>query len=600
MDLYLAKGPADGRRAALPRGARFLCFDWEALSSLRGLGADAVPWEDCFPEERADETVARAERACLEWHRRGGRDFTEFEGVSLGKAYRWYLYAVGVQPAYKFLVALLEACLLHKPDVVYCDTSVPMLHREILSSVQAQARSFRIEWVHRPSCDSSVSVWSLPPIAMPRSKLLACRAINRLAGLLAPAADDRPTILLSYYHSLDAVFARMGDPAFPFRCLVADTPHRKHLPRLLLNGAKIVLDHRTAPSPAPPMAEALAAMRRDWSDAKEDPEGRAVFTWEGIPLRHLFEPQLDRFFQSDIQGLAWACSRLNELWRTEAPSVVLMPFDDPPLQHLLSDIARRHKTPCVILLHGMTEIYRLPFGRTNSSHWVLWGAEQAELFERTGSLQDSAVLTLGSAGLDRLARTGKAPAAPGGPKLNILVLTHPSKLWASMVDSQLATELHAVSLMEALSKVEGIEITLKLHPCESLPYYLRLLKGHPAVSVVKDRPLDDCLAACDLVIGAYSTVLMEALVMGKPVINVQFCRSTSPAPFDGRSGIPLLRTKREVEEAVRNVVASPADALKAIREPYPAIIERFAGSLDGGATDRLLSTLAELAAARRV
>ena len=56
MNLYLARGVCVPPSEA--QGAQFLCFDWDALVSLKKQGLTAAPWDDYRPRDGAVRGIA--------------------------------------------------------------------------------------------------------------------------------------------------------------------------------------------------------------------------------------------------------------------------------------------------------------------------------------------------------------------------------------------------------------------------------------------------------------------------------------------------------------------------------------------------------------
>ncbi|MBI4677663.1 MAG: hypothetical protein HY748_08770 [Elusimicrobia bacterium] len=601
MDLYFARGErsephepktAGGRkRSPGAAGALHLCFDWESCAALRRLGLDASAWEDHIPEDQASSAARETEALCDAWYRLEDRDFTVFEGVSLGKAYRFIMLGLTVRPAAKFLLAAGAAVERHGPRTIWCETSVPKLHQGLLRSLAARRPGCRIELVSRRAASREVLAWKLPDMRLSRPKRAALQALNVLARARSVTLGPRPVLVASYYFSLDNFIRLLAEDPGAFRCLLVDTPNKEKLDLVVRAGAELALDHRREPAFSQSQRESLARMREDWRLAREDRSYRDKLSFRGTPLWPSIEGVLEDFFRTQAEPLAWAAASLDELWRRERPSAALLPYDEIPLQHLVSDIARKHGTPSVVALHGLPDYLPPPFAGGTSPVFSAWGPTLASLCAAPGAWGDRTCLAIGNPHFDGHLRL-RRPAPPKEVR-TILVLSCPPRNWI-MLASESEPQTYATTVCEAL-RAANARVVFKLHPCESLSYYLRLLKDFDRIEIIKDKPIMECMLEADMVIGPFSTALIEAIILNKPILLAKLTRTPLSPPFDGSWGIKPLSSGDEIHAAVTRLLRHPEEAIADACRPYARILEEFVGPADGRASRRLLTALRRLA-----
>lgn len=591
MDLHLARGRRDQPQTSGRPGAQHLCFDWESFDSLRLAGVRARAWEDYITPEGAGAAAPETDRFSALWHRPNGRDFTVFEGISLGKSYRFIFYALFLQPAAKFLLALSAAVQEHRPETIWCETSVPKLYRDMLASLASTRAGWKLSWVPAKSMTSDILIWSLPDPALSAPKRLVLGLMNLLAAAVA-RPGPRPRLALSYYPTLDGFLHVLAREGSPFQCLLVDTPGRAIMPSLIRSGAEVLLDHRTAPCLTEVQQAALSAMAEEWRRAKANPGFRDSFSLAGASLWPAVEAGGDDFLNTKAGPLAWTVSRLDAAWVRERPAAALLAFDDPPIQHLVTDIAAKHGTPSITVLHGLPEYSPPPLGGVNALYLAAWGPTLAKRCALPERVDGPTCLSFGNPAFDR--HSGLRRPKPPKSIRKILVLSSPPRSWITLA-SELEPQIYARTVCSALRRA-GASVVFKLHPAESLTYYLRLLKDFDdEIKIVKDRPILDCLLQADLVIGSYSTALLEALILNKVVLSVNLTRTPFSPPFDGSWGIQPLRSEDELQEAIRRLLRDPEKAVPEICRHYDRIMQEFVGPVDGMASDRLLLTLLRLA-----
>ncbi len=583
-DVVLAKGPL----APHAPGALTLAFDWSAWSAARANGGEAVAWEDLIPAAEAVAIRDGSEAAASDWHRFDGEDFTAFRGVSLGRPHRWLLWLTAL-PAFKLASALRAAKARSGPGRLIVQESLPPEFRAVAVAAAAADPSWRLEFVPGAEGGPATAPWRRPAPSVSRAKVLA----GRLADLASRGGRGRRPLLMSYYPSLDGLLGRLLDDDSPFRCFMVDMPARKHLPRLLGNGGRVLFEARGSSRLSAPDRNAVADMRAAWTRAKNDAGYRARYAYAGVDLFDAISPVAEEFAQASLEPLAWTCSYYARLWEVEPPAAVLMAYNESPLVHLLADLARSRGTPAITMQHGLPQGRRLQFGESNTSHFLVWGPEQKETFARTDSLKCFCE-PVGNPGFDRYAafHAGVKNAPPPRTAKRVLLLSSPSNAVIEL-SGGLDAERFATAAADALLSRPGFEVTLKIHPAESLESYRALLAGRP-LRIVKDAPVSECLRETDLVVGPFSTVLLEAMIAGKPLLCLNASRAPFPPPFDGGWGIPELHSGPEFEAALDAITADPARRLAEITTAYPRILAAFVGPIDGGSVERALAALKRL------
>jgi glycosyltransferase involved in cell wall biosynthesis len=130
---------------------------------------------------------------------------------------------------------------------------------------------------------------------------------------------------------------------------------------------------------------------------------------------------------------------------------------------------------------------------------------------------------------------------------------------------------------------------VKLHPGESTARYERLLRGRlgPRARLVLDEDFVTTASKADLVIGAPSTALLEAMAMGVPVLLTNFDGAEAAAPFDGAWDLKVHRTPAELKAALERWLPSGLPA----SVDYSRTLEAFFGPADGRSADRILAAL---------
>lgn len=578
MDLCLASG---ARRAAEP-GTRYLCLDWAALDSLTALGAPARAWEDLVRDERADELARASREAADAWYRDAEGDMTLLRGVSLGRAQRWMLWALAVHPAYKAAEALAAAVAEEKPRRIDCDAGPETVLGAVTAAVAVSCGA-RLRWTGGGERGEDSIRWHPPRPTLTLARRWAYAAWNALAPRAGTGA-----VVAEPYPALEPLLTRLAQE--PGGLSLTDAPGRRLL-RVLAGSARVLVEARTPPAWSRSERAPLERMAARWKAARASTAWRGRFAWRGVPLWDALAPALDGFFERDAEALAWAALRLDELWRRERPGLLVLPSDCPPFANLLAGLAARHRVPSSVVMHGLPTDYAYPFEHWDCSHLLVWTEEQKRRYEQADPRPSRTILVAGNPAFDRL----QAREVPQGPIRRVLALTQPVDK-TSAVSRVSDVERHAVTLARALTALPGVEARLRLHPSESAAHYRAVLDAHGlALPLEQGAPLAASLESVDLVVGPFSTVLLEALVAGRPVLGVNLTRRSLAAPFDGGSGVPVLRDEEGLRRALAEAVARPEALRESARRARPALLAAFAGPVDGSASSRVAEELRRIA-----
>jgi hypothetical protein len=114
----------------------------------------------------------------------------------------------------------------------------------------------------------------------------------------------------------------------------------------------------------------------------------------------------------------------------------------------------------------------------------------------------------------------KPVARENGSKLSLLLITQ-GYIWHNETEHDALQHLEIANLIGVLDELDsgpgaGVRLEIRIHPRDDRRAYDRYL-AKPFVSI-SEGPLYDRIKACDAVLGFNSTVLVETLVLGKPVL----------------------------------------------------------------------------------
>jgi CDP-glycerol glycerophosphotransferase (TagB/SpsB family) len=115
-------------------------------------------------------------------------------------------------------------------------------------------------------------------------------------------------------------------------------------------------------------------------------------------------------------------------------------------------------------------------------------------------------------------------------------------------------------LLEALGEIgKPIQLLIKAHPNQSMDYLKTGLKYLPRnvevhlVTSEKDALLNDLIQHADLVAGMFSSLLIEAELLGAKTLRI-LCGITIPDPLAGQSAGAVLMERNQISSELQNLL----------------------------------------------
>lgn len=145
---------------------------------------------------------------------------------------------------------------------------------------------------------------------------------------------------------------------------------------------------------------------------------------------------------------------------------------------------------------------------------------------------------------------------------------------------------------EAVAALGNYQLIVKPHPGEDAEAYRAYARGQDGrVTVVSGVSIREVLAVSELLITFASTIMIESLLMGKPVISLNLTGYSDPLPFV-RWGLGVeARNAQELREAIRTETVDP----KFRRQFAECHGRHFANLVDGKATQRITALIHRMA-----
>ncbi|MBK8870725.1 MAG: hypothetical protein IPN19_06665 [Elusimicrobia bacterium] len=399
-------------------------------------------------------------------------------------------------------------------------------------------------------------------------------------------------VMVSYFHTLSGLFEALLSPRWrkEFHVTLIQRPGKKIVGRCFRTGWPILQSDVSGEiANCPPALTVvdktrLREIRSRWEELNKSLDYRQRFIFREKPPWKALENVLEEEFFERLDHTAnWLAFLENYFTRNRLGAVILAD-DSLPVSLSVVVVARRFGVPSFVVLHGLlsdNQNQGMLYG-AGADHVAVSGPEIRSQFD-VSSKGGERVLVNSSPLFDRYAARQHSFSPSTGLVRRVLALTHPFD-FGNTLSCVGDSERHVLTVARLLSGFQEVTGTIKLHPSENLDYYLKLMKGFPGIKVVKKGDIDRFILAHDFVLATTSTVLLQAALLGRRIVYVNFSRANYDDPFREGWGFPVARTPSDLEKILRREFSSdPGPA-----PDYSALIQGFAGRIDGDGARRFL------------
>ncbi|MBI2547974.1 CDP-glycerol glycerophosphotransferase family protein [Candidatus Woesearchaeota archaeon] len=149
------------------------------------------------------------------------------------------------------------------------------------------------------------------------------------------------------------------------------------------------------------------------------------------------------------------------------------------------------------------------------------------------------------------------------------------------------------ALVDAIDALPQTKLIIKCHPSADLNLLRTIVntKNSKNVFVMMDVNLYELLAVCDLFVSVCSTVVIEAMLLDKPVmlINVVTC----PMPYVTLGGAYAVSTLEEIKEGIQYGLTDKKLHLS-LKEGRKKFLEEYLYKIDGKSSKRVVAIIKQI------
>ena len=151
------------------------------------------------------------------------------------------------------------------------------------------------------------------------------------------------------------------------------------------------------------------------------------------------------------------------------------------------------------------------------------------------------------------------------------------------------------NILRALKNFPEIQTVIKPHPGEKGEWHKKVVKEEKVSGVVllsKDSDTLEALYACDLLVTGFSTVITEAIILGKAVVSMHLSKSEDPTPYYKEATLRVYR-EEDLAPAIRKALFDEKTRKK-LKKARKKFISKHAYKQDGKSTERVVGLIEEM------
>lgn len=314
-------------------------------------------------------------------------------------------------------------------------------------------------------------------------------------------------------------------------------------------------------------------------------------------LPGLVVPDVLRFMrQIALPSIVHTLELAHRLIQIEQPNLLVLTDETGLLGKAIAVLGRKLDVPTLNVQHGVR--VDSPWVEDQLfDHFAVFGPSTTEVFVNRGN-DPAMFISTGVPRYDRLfqrrgIKSRQQVAAELGLDRNRPIVTFASqRAWGRMTPAVKRETL--LALLRACQRT-NMHLILKLRHGQSdyVPPEATVEPGWEQVRVIAEYDLYDLLNASDIVVTAYSTVGMEAVALGKPLLIINLTGQPDPIPYV-QEGVAIgVYQADQVSQVLQHLLgtASPNPEWMQCRQKF---IRRHLTSDDGRSAERVAQLMLDM------
>ncbi len=320
---------------------------------------------------------------------------------------------------------------------------------------------------------------------------------------------------------------------------------------------------------------------KKWKEVKN----RGKLFYQGVNIWKAIEPELEyRFFTRAPWTMHYILSSKKLLKNI---NLIVNEGDLSPRCRSLVEVGKRMKIPSLCIQEGATIIKDSPRGffPLISNKIAAWGQSSKEYLKGL-RINKKRIEITGCSKFDPYLKQKH----PEKKEKLIILATEPSERGYFM-DKERVEIIKTVA--EVMKEFPEYKLLIKQHPREETDAYkiLRDLKIETKnIRIMKEEPIEDLIRASEMLININSTVAIETILIGKPLINIDIfnCRPEISMFTKFNTSI-LVKNGEQLRKAIKKILSK--NYMQKYEKSKKKFLEWYLYKMDGKSSGRILALI---------
>lgn len=298
------------------------------------------------------------------------------------------------------------------------------------------------------------------------------------------------------------------------------------------------------------LKQAKISFRRAYREVIGNPKLMAAMAYDGADMSKILDEMLIYLYYISYPILAAYIELFDRVIEVEGPDVMITVDELSRFGRSMVRVANSRGVGTMVVQHGALHDHPL-LASTDATKFAAYGEQTKKILLKRGARANQ---------IEIVGQAEKVPTeSPEKIRAKICATLNLDKhrpiiTFASQALADSVNYPNFEMFYNGVKDLPELQFVVKLHPDESQKLHCDFAKklGLRNVTIIKDVPIKEIILASDLVINIYSTVGMEALSLGKPLISINV--NLPKSYFPEGSGAHIASNAKSLKSAISSII----------------------------------------------
>jgi len=329
-------------------------------------------------------------------------------------------------------------------------------------------------------------------------------------------------------------------------------------------------------------------IKKNWLELENNDDFKNIFNIKDINYWDIMKDHLEDVFTVQLPNWIRTYYAAIDLIEAEEPSLIVFTYDAMPHEKSIILSSRFNNTPTLEVQHGVTNV-DIGFVPLYTDKVAVFGENSKQFFIGYG-IDENRIEITGRPLYDSWTKDSKKNSEvlkhPDIPKEGRIILMATSALFHHRLDTFNNIKNMYSSVVKTVRQFPDHTLVIKLHPSEDVDNYRYATEDPDNVIFVKDIGLTELINRSDMVITDISTIGLEAIMLGMPVITLNYTDKKDAMPYASSGAAIGVYKPDDLKEAIDKILHDE-DTQRTLEESRKQFLQDYLYKLDGRSSERV-------------